>query len=187
MKYTALALSLFSVFIISQNTSCMHANKYPKETQMLDSMQVFVMKADSAVKTIDSAKIAGYANQVEKDNQLIQMARVDSMSPGATSIFRDLNRIRWSFLTIAGRRGPLITELEKSQKQLKHLSHDLAHNLVNADSAKYYVAFEAKRASELVQVANMSAEEATRQTPIYTALCPKGDSLISLLKAHKKF
>ena len=187
MKYTALTLSLFSLFIILQNTSCTHANKYPKETQMLDSMQVFVLKADSAVKTIDSAKIAGYANQVEKDNQILRMMNMDSMSPGATAIFRNLNSARWSLLGVAGKRGPLITELEKSQMQLKHLSHDIQHNLVNADSVGLYVAFETKKASELIQVANMSAGEVGRQIPVYMMFSPKADSLIVLLKEHKKF
>jgi len=64
MKYTAFTLFSFCLFVLLQNTSCMRGNKYPKETQMLDSMQTFVVKADSAVKTIDSAKITNYANNV---------------------------------------------------------------------------------------------------------------------------
>lgn len=187
MKYTAFALSFFSLLVVLQNTSCMHGNKYPKETQMLDSMQIYVAKADSAIKTIDSAKITGYANNVMKDNQMLQIAHLDSMSPGASSIFRGLNGVRWSLLTVAGKRGPLIKELEKSQRQLDHLSHDLRHNMVSADSVGFYVAFETKRASELVQVAEMSAEDVSKQVPIYNMLKPKADSLISLLNNHKKF
>lgn len=187
MKYTAFALSLFSLFVILQNTSCMHGNKYAKETQMLDSMQTFVIRADSAVKTIDSAKIANYANNIMKDNQLIKIANIDNMSPGATSILRDLNAVRWSLLSVTGKKGPLLIELEKSQKQMNHLSHDLQHNLVNADSVSLYVAFETKRASELVQVSVMSVNEVNKQIPIYNALNPKADSLMGLLKNHKKF
>lgn len=187
MKYTVFALSIFSLFVILQNTSCMHANKYPKETQMLDSMQIFIAKADSAVKTIDSAKITDYATNVMKDNQLITISHSDSISHEALSIFKDLNAVRWSLLTVAGKRGPLITELEKSQKQLNHLSHDLQHNMVNADSVQYYVAYETKRASELMQVADLSIDDLNKQIPVYTALKPKADSLISLLKNHKKF
>ena len=187
MKYTAFALSFFCLFIIFQNTSCMRGNKYPKETQMLDSMQTFVIKADSAVKTIDSAQITNYANNIMKDNQLIKISNIDNMSPGATSILRDLNAVRWSLLSVAGKKGPLITELEKSQKQMKHLNYDLQHNMVNADSVSFYVAFETKRASELVQVSSISVNEVARQIPIYTALNPKADSLMALLKNHKKF
>ena len=187
MKYTALALSFFSLLLILHGTSCSHANKYPKETQMLDSMQLFIVKADSAVKTIDSAKITNYAHQVEKDDQMVQLSHTDSMSPDASSILRDLNAVRWQLLTIAGKRGPLLKELEKSQKQLKHLSHDIQNNLVNADSVEFYVAFETKRASELMQVSAMSVNELSVQIPMYTTLAPKADSLILLLKNHKKF
>jgi hypothetical protein len=187
MKYTAFALSLFSFFIILQSTSCIHGNKYPKETQMLDSMQTFVVKADSAVKKIDSAKIANYAQNIMKDDQLIQLLHGDNMSEGAVSIFRDFNAVRWSLLTIAGKRGPLLMELEKSQKQLKRLNHDLQHDCVAADSVGYYVAFETKKASELMQVADMSVNEVNRQILRYTELNPKADSLIALLKDHKKF
>lgn len=187
MKYTALALSFFSLFVILQNTSCMHENKYKNETQMLDSMQIFVIKADSAVKTIDSAKITNYANNIMKDDQLLQISHVDSMSSGAKSVFQDLNSVRWALLSVAGKRGPLITELQRSQKQIKHLSHDLQNNLVNRDSVGFYVAFETKRASELVQVSEMSVGDVNKQVPIYNALKPKADSLISLLKNHKKF
>jgi hypothetical protein len=187
MKYTVFALSFFSLFVILQNTSCMYSNKYPKETQMLDSMQIFITKADSAVKTIDSAKIASYANNVMKDNQLLTISHVDSVSTEATTIFKNLNTVRWSLLTIAGKRGPLLIELEKSQKQLHHLSHDLKDNLVSADSVKYYVAYETKRASELMQVADMSIDDLNKQLPVYNALKPKADSLISLLENHKKF
>lgn len=188
MKYTAFTFSLFSLFIILESTSCTHPNKYIKETQMIDSMQVFVVKADSAVKTIDSAKISNYANQVEKDDQLLRMNNIDSMSADATSILRKFNAVRWSLLTVAGKRGPLIRELEKSEKQLKHLSHDLQHNLItNADSVGYYVAYETKRASELVETSNLSIDEMNRQIPIYNALLPQADSLMNLLKEHKKF
>jgi len=185
MKRTVFALSIFSLLVILQNTSCT-GNKYPKETQMLDSMKTFIAKADSAVKTIDSAKISGYATQVMNDDQLIQMMHVDTMSPGAASIFRSFNSVRWSLLTIAGKKGPLLIELEKSQNQLGHLSHDIRHNLVKADSVGFYVAFETKKASELMQVATMSVSEVNRQIPLYTMLLPKTDSLMALLKAHKK-
>jgi hypothetical protein len=187
MKYTAFVLSLFSLFVILQNTSCIHANKYPKETQMLDSMQVFIAKADSAVKIIDSAKITNYAEQVEKDDQLLHLFHTDTMSSGAANIFRNFNAVRWSLLTVAGKRGPLVAELEKSQKQLKHLSHDLQHGLVTADSVEFYVAFETRRASELMQVSDMSVNDVNKQIPLYNALNPKADSLIALLKEHKKF
>jgi hypothetical protein len=187
MKYTALTLSFFGLLAILQSTSCTHGNKYVKETQMLDSMEVFVVKADSAVKTIDSVKITNYAHQVEKDDGLIQMEHADSMSPGATSLLRSFNAVRWSLLSAAGKRGPLIRELEKSQQQIKHLSHDLQNNLVNADSVNYYVAFETKKASELIQVSEISVADVNRQIPIYNMLLPKTDSLMSLLGAHKKF
>jgi len=187
MKHTAITLLFFPLFVVLESTSCTSGSKYLKETRMLDSMQVFLVQADSAVKTIDSAEIAGYANQVEKDNGMIQMEHIDSMSPGASSIFRSFNAVRWSLLSVAGKRGPLITELEKSQQQIKRLSHDLQHNLLNADSVNYYVAYEAKRASELIQVSEISVNEAKRQVPIYTALLPKTDSLMSLVKEHKKF
>lgn len=188
MKYIAFTLSFFSLFVILEGTSCKHANKYVKETQMLDSMNIFVAKADSAVKTIDSVKISNYANQVEKDNELLQMEHVDSMSPAATSIFRKFNAARWSLLIVAGKKGPLIKELEKSETQLKHLSHDLQHGLItNADSVGYYVAFETKRASELVETSNLSIGEMNRQIPIYNTLLPQTDSLMNLLKEHKKF
>jgi len=70
---------------------------------------------------------------------------------------------------------------------MKHLNYDLQHNMVNADSVSFYVAFETKRASELVQVSSISVNEVARQIPIYTALNPKADSLMALLKNHKKF
>ena len=187
MKYTALALSFFSLVVLMQNTSCVQKNKYPKETQMLDSMQIFVVKADSAVQKIDSVKITADARQIEKDDQLIRLAHLDSMSSTASAIFRDFNAARWQLLTIAGKKGPLLRELEKSKKQLKSLSHDLQHNMVSADSVGCYVAFETKRASELIQVSDMSIDELNREMPVYTALAPKADSLISLLKNHKRF
>jgi hypothetical protein len=187
MKYIALALSIFSLFVISLNTSCVHGNKYPKETLMLDSLQILVIKADSDVVKIDSAKITGYGNHIMNTLQLLQMAHIDSMSPGAAAIFRDFNAIRWSLLTIAGKRGPLLIELGKSQKQLSHLSHDLKQNLVASDSVSYYVNVEAKRASELVQVSNMSFSEMKRELPLYTLTSPKVDSLLGLVKEHKKF
>lgn len=187
MKYTSFALTLFVLFIGFQSTSCTSGNKYVKETHMLDSMEIFVTRADSAVKTIDSTKIANYAHQVEKDDQLIHLANIDSMSLGATAIFRNFNLVRWSLLTLAGRRGPLIRELEKSQQQIKHLSHDLRHNLVKQDSANLYVAFETKKASELIEVATISSSDASRQTAQYMALLPKTDSLMTLLQEHKKF
>lgn len=187
MKYTALALSFFSLVVLMQNTSCVQKNKYPKETQMLDSMQIFVVKADSAVQKIDSAKISADAQQIEKDDQLIRLANIDSMSSAASAIFRDFNATRWQLLTIAGKRGPLLRELEKSKKQLKSLSHDLQHGVINADSVGYYVAFETKRASELIQVSDMSVDEINKEMPIYITLAPKADSLISLLKNRKKF
>lgn len=187
MKYTSFTVLLFVLFTGLQTISCTSGNKYVKETRMLDSMGVFVTRADSAVKIIDSTKLANYAHQVEKDDQLIHLANLDSMSPGATAIFRDFNSVRWSLLTIVGKRGPLIRELEKSQQQMKHLSHDLQHNLVKSDSAAFYVAFETKKAAELVEVANISVSDAGKQTSMYTALLPKTDSLMTLLQAHKKF
>lgn len=187
MKYTALALSFFSLLIILQNTSCTRGNKYVKETQMLDSIQIFIVKSDSAVKTIDSVKITGYANQVEKDNQLLGIAHVDSMSSAATAIFRSFNAVRWALLTDAGKSGPLAKELEKSQRQIKSLSHDMQHNLLNADSVSYYVAYETKRASELIETTDMTVTDVKKQVPLYTMLLPKTDSLMALLKDHKKF
>lgn len=186
MKYTSFILCFFSLFVILQNTSCVKGNKYPKETQMLDSMQVFVAKADSAVKTIDSAKIANYANNIVKNDQLLTLSHIDSMSPGAASIFKDLNAVRWSLLSVNGKRGPLLTELEKSQKQLNHLSHDLKYNLVKADSVQFYIAFETKRASELVETSDISIAELEKQIPAYNTLMPKADSLMLLLKERKK-
>jgi hypothetical protein len=187
MKYTAFALLFFSLFIIFNTTSCTTRNKYPKETQMLDSMQILVIKADSAVKQIDSVKISGYADHINKDVQMIPLYHADSMSAGASEIFKNLNSIRWSLLTVTGKKWPLLTELGKSQKQLSHLSHDINHNLVAADSVQFYVAYETKKASELVQVSAMSVDEVAKQLPLYDALAPKADSLISLLKEHKKF
>lgn len=187
MKYTSFVLVLFVFFIGLQTTSCTSGNKYLKETRMLDSMQVFLTRADSDVKTVDSSKISGYAHQVEKDDQLIHAANMDSMSSGATEIFRNFNMVRWSLLTAAGKRGPLIRELEKSQQQMKRLSHDLQHNLVKSDSAGFYVAFEMKRASELVGVADISVGDVAKQTALYTNLLPKTDSLMALLQEHKKF
>lgn len=187
MKYTAITLFFFSLFVILQNTSCKLGNKFPKETQMLDSMQILVIKSDSAVKQIDSAKITGYARKAMDDNQLLQMNHIDSMSAGAAALFRDFNAVRWALLTVAGKRGPLLIELGKSQKQLSHLSHDIAHNLVAADSVPFYVAFETKKASELVQVSAACVDEVADKTPKYMALAPKTDSLISLMKEHQKF
>jgi hypothetical protein len=187
MKHTSFALVLFVLFIGFQTTSCTWGNKYVKETRMLDSMLVFVAKADSAVKTMDSVKISNYAHQVEKDDELIKMAKVDSMSSVATDIFRNFNMVRWSLLTAAGKRGPLIRELEKSQQQITRLSHDLQHNSIKADSAAFYVSFETKRASELIEVADISINDVSKQTAIYTILLPKTDSLMNLLQEHKKF
>src|SRR5580704_15845666 len=110
MKYTVLTLSFFALFVMLQNTACTRGNKYLKETQMLDSMQTFITKADSAVKAIDSAKITGYVHQVEKVDGMIQMEHADSMSPGASSIVRSFNAVRWSLSSIAGKRGPLLRE-----------------------------------------------------------------------------
>src|SRR6185312_11327853 len=173
MKYTSFVSLLFVLFVGFQTTSCNSGNKYVKETRMLDSMCVFVTKADSAVKMMDSSKISGYAHQVEKDDQLIHLAKVDSMSPEATEIFRNFNMVRWSLLTAAGKRGPLIRELEKSQQQIKHLSHDLQHNSIKSDSAAFYVSFEIKKASELIEVADISINNVSKQTALYTALLPK--------------
>ncbi len=183
MKYPAFALLLF---IILQNISCTTGNKYVKETQTLDSLQILVGKADSTVKMIDSIKITGYANNVMKDMQLINMWHVDSMSSGAAAIFRSFSAVRWALLTDAGKRRPLLIELEKSQKQLGHLSHDLKHNLVTSDSVKFYVTFESQKATELMQVSVMSVNDISRQLPLYNAIAPQADSLISLLKDHKK-
>lgn len=187
MKYTSFIVFLFVILIAFQTTSCTSGNKYVKETHMLDSMGIFVTRADSAVKTIDSTKIASYAHQIEKDDQLIHLANMDSMSSGATAIIRNFNMVRWSMLTAAGKRGPLILELEKSQQQIKRLSHDLEHGLVKSDSAAFYVAFETKKAAELIDVANFSVTDVNKQTSFYTALLPKTDSLMVLLQAHKKF
>ena len=153
---------------------------------MLDSMQILVMKADTEVKAIDSSKITLYAKKVMDDNQLIQMSHTDSMSAGAAAIFREFNAIRWSLLTVAGRKGPLLNELGKSKKQLAHLSHDISHNLVSKDSVQYYMAFETKKASELVQVSAMSSDIVKEQIPKYLAIAPKADSLMGLIKDHKK-
>ncbi len=187
MKYISVTLLFSLVLVIMLNSSCQFGNKYPKETQMLDSMQILVMKADSAVKMMDSAKITSYSRKVMDYNQLIEMNHMDSMSAGAAAIFRDLNTIRWSLLTVAGKRGPLLNELEKSKKQLSHLSHDVSHNLVASDSIQFYVAFETKKAAELVQVSAMSADQISNQVPKYMSLTPKADSLMLLLKDHKKF
>jgi hypothetical protein len=187
MKYAAIVLFLLSAFVVLNTTSCTSGNKYAKETQMLDSMQILVIKADSAVKAIDTAKIAGYADHVIKNMQMIPLFHADSMSPEAAQIFRSFNGVRWSLLTVTGRRGPLLNELGKSQKQLNHLSHDIKHNLVTADSVQFYVAFETKKAAELVQTSAMSVDEIKKQIPLYNMLAPKADSLISLLKEHKKF
>lgn len=187
MKYPAFALLFFSLFTVLHNTSCTSGNKFPKETQKLDSMQILVIKADSAVKAIDTAKLTDYINHIVKDLELIPMAHADSMSPEAAEIFRSFSGVRWQLQTVTGRRGTLLTELGKSQKQLDHLSHDMKHNLVASDSVLFYVAFETKKASELVQVSAMSAEMVKEQLPKYAMLQPKADSLISLLKEHKKF
>ena len=149
-------------------------------------MQILVIKADSAVKLIDSAKITGYATKVMGDDQLIKMNHIDSMSPGAAAIFRDFNTVRWALLTVAGKRGPLLIELGKSQKQLSHLSHDINHNLVTSDSVQFYVAFETKKASELMQVSAACIDEIADKVPKFNALDPKADSLMSLVKDHKK-
>jgi len=186
MKYPIFILSLLVLFI-TLNTSCTQGNKYMKETQMLDSIQLLIIKADSGVKTIDSAKIEGYANHVMMDVQLLKMWHKDSMGSSAAEIFRDCNAIRWALMTDAGRRGPLLMELEKSQKQISHLVHDLHHNLVPKDSAAFYVSFETKKATELIQVSTMSVSDVSRQMPLYNALAPRADSLISLLQNHKNF
>lgn len=186
MKYAATTLFFFSLFIMLQNTSCKFGNKYPKETRYLDSLQILVIKADSAVKAIDSAKITGYANAIMKDNQLIQLAHIDSMSPSSAAIFRDFNTVRWTLLTVAGKRGPLLLELRKSQKQLNHLSHDISNSIVTKDSVDIYVAFESKKASELVQASEISVAEVMQEIPKFTMLAPKADSLIGLINEHKK-
>jgi len=186
MKYPVFALSLFSLFVILQGTSCVRGNKYPKETRMLDSLQILVVKADSAVITIDSAKLTGYGNHILNDMQLLQMGHVDSMSSASADIFRNFNQVRWALVTTAGKRGPLLTELNKSQKQLIHLSHDLQHNLVPADSAQFFISMESKKASELVQVTNISIQSIASELPRFLLLAPKADSLISLVQNHKK-
>ncbi|HTB31223.1 MAG TPA: hypothetical protein VK808_04305 [Bacteroidia bacterium] len=186
MKRTAFALSFLCIIILLQNTSCVNGNKYRKEAQMLDSLQILVIKADSDVIKIDSAKITGYGNHVMNDMQLLQMNHTDSMSSASAEIFRNFNQLRWSLLTTAGKRGPLLRELAKSQKQLSHLSHDLQHNMVPADSAQIFIANESKKAEELVQVSNMSVTEVTKLVPLYISLAPKADSLISLVQNHKK-
>ncbi len=186
MKYASLSLFLLSLFVMLQSTSCKFGNKFPKETRTLDSLQILVIKADSAVKLIDSAKITGYATIVMNDNQLIQMAHLDSMSPSSADIFRQFNKVRWDLLTVAGKRGPLLIELRKSQKQLDHLSHDITNNLVAKDSVPIYVGFESKKASELVQVSNISVAEVNQEIPKFTMLAPKADSLMTLIKEHKK-
>ncbi len=187
MKYVSFVLFFFSALVVLNNTSCSSGNKHPRETQMLDSMQILVIKADSAMKTIDTSKIATYADHINKDMQMIPLFHADSMSPGAAQIFRNFNGVRWQLLTVTGKRGPLLNELGKSQKQLSHLSHDIKNNLVTGDSVQFYVAFETKKAAELVQTSAYSIDMLKKQLPEYEMLAPKADSLISLLKEHKKF
>jgi hypothetical protein len=186
MKKTSFLLALFSIIIVFQNISCDTGNKYPKETQSMDSLQILVIKADSAVKAIDSTKITTCTNHINKDMELIQMSHTDTMSAEATAIFRNFNGIRWALLTDEGKIKPLLTELEKSKKQLDHLSHDMKHGLVAEDSAKIFVSFETHKANELIQVSQMSIMDINRQLPLYVLLVPKADSLIYLLKNHKK-
>lgn len=186
MEKTSSVLSLFSFFILFQSISCVTGNKYPKETQAMDSLKVLVVKADSTIKTIDTTKILTYSTHINKDMELIQMSHTDTMSAEAAVVFRNFNAIRWSLLTDEGKIKPLLTELEKSKNQLDHLSHDLKHGLVADDSAKIFVSFEANKAAELVQVSQMSAMDVSRQLPLYLVLAPKADSLISLLKNHQK-
>jgi hypothetical protein len=186
MKYITSFSAFFIFIIILQNTSCVNGNKYAKEEQSLDSLQILVIKADSVVKSLDSVKISDCTAQINKDLQLISMWHIDSMSGGAASIFKDFSGVRWSLLTDIGKKRPLLMELEKSQNQLDHLSHDLRHNLVRADSVKIYIAFETQKAVELVQASYMSVGDVNRQLPLYTAIAPKADSLMTLLKNHKK-
>ena len=83
MKYAAFTLFFFSLFVLLQNTSCKFGNKFPKETQMLDSTQILVIKSDSAVKLLDSSKIAGGGGKGQRQYRRGTAPRAHATAHGA--------------------------------------------------------------------------------------------------------
>lgn len=167
------------------NTSCTQNTKYVKEVKTLDSLATQVRKADSLLSAVDTAKIKNYTNHIMVSVELIKMAHKDTMSAEAAAVFRSFTAIRWSLETFMGKRAVMQTEMHKSATQLAHLSHDLEHNLLKADSVSVFYNYEVKRAKELVETARFSLQTLNTQLPLYEQVVPQADSLIERVKKHE--
>jgi hypothetical protein len=186
------ALKLFAlvficcVGIILANVSCKHVNEYPTQTATMDSLSKELSGIDVLLKQQDSTKIKKCIDRVIIAQDNIQMLEKDTMSNGAKDIFKAYSNTRWQLQMFLGRRTMLYKEVEKSVKQLDHLSHDLANGLLQKDSAMTYFGYEVKKATELAEASKYGLEMVKMEVPLNEMVQPQADSLVARLKNHEK-
>ena len=181
----SLLFILLGLIITITNSSCKQGNKHPKETTVLDSLNLAVHKADSTLLTVDTLKIKKCTDHITMALELIKMTHKDSMSKSAADIFRSYSSVRWDLLTFTGRRNMMLLEMRNSINQLTHLSHDIKLNLITADSIPLFYGQETKKANLLIESEQLGIAKLNSTLPLYNLIAPKADSLISLIKNHK--
>ncbi|HVA98325.1 MAG TPA: hypothetical protein VNG53_05475 [Bacteroidia bacterium] len=171
----------FLIFGVSATlffSSCSNVSRHPNQVKYLDSLTTQLQQTQVNLQKIDTAKVRVDYNTLRKNLFILQQTYKDTMdSPTAVFLsgYRVIGRTFELFLV---RDTLLQHQITKSITQLKSLSHDVQHNLIEENKVQKYCADECMNATELLQSASVSITNMNQNLPMFDLQNPKVEEII---------
>lgn len=163
MKPKKINLFLVSFFLLTAILHSCKGTKYAKEVAGLDSLQMVLAKADSALKSIDTVKTNTYYIELKNNLSYIQNNYKDTMERELAIFLSDYRSVKKPLEIFNSERNQLIKDLEYSQEQIKNLIHDLKNNSIEENKVMEYYTMETEAANNIITSVNVMVDMVNEQ------------------------
>ena len=153
----------------------------PKAIASLDSLKILVDKAGEELEKMDARKADSCYKNIQRQLKFIQQNYRDTMTKAVAMFLSDYHAIKEPLEMLSRNYTELKRQVTYTSNQLKNLSHDLQHNLVEKEKITTYIETEMKEAERLIETANSLIDEAEEQFPKYDKLQPRVQHLVDSL------
>ncbi|MCT4624698.1 MAG: hypothetical protein N4A46_13840 [Schleiferiaceae bacterium] len=181
MKKTTFILAALSLLMIACSTQNKHQDEVTRLQNSLNNIEIALVKIDSIdSKTMDNM-LSHYSTL--KDEVWSYYSQDDTASYWRNEL-SDLQLCVKSMDRYAQETKGIHKELNKSQKQITALIHDLENDLVPEEKIEEYVATEIQIAEFSVKKAAKRGGRALYCYRNYDYIVEKADSLLTFIKAE---
>ena len=179
-KSFQLFVIMASVVSLAILSSC-NTPKHPKEMASLDSLKVALDKAGEVLLKMDGKKADSCYHTIQRQLKFIQQNYRDTMTKEVALFLSDYHAIKEPLEMLGKNYDELKKQVVYTVNQLKNLSHDLQHNLVEEDKVKTYVETEEKEAKQLASTIESMVDEAEEQLPKFEKMQPRVQRMVDSL------